>query len=330
MGYVGPLDLLLKVYSIHLSNICILHVINGREVAWSLHPCHFLCLSIIHTALSHLFYVCDSHRISHWEDLWYWYPLVLCLSNDLLYLSLFLSLSLPLSLFLPPQGFGYSAKTSIKELQPRIFLSACASCFTGLHELSLDFEFLPFYPLPGLRHTVYSKCSNYTVGAHSYMSTYIMPDYVFMCFFFFLCCMMASLIHLRHTCTPSHIHSYGYMHSMWIVNRGMQTFGASLLSNSQVADTSTPNLPASVLVKWKCPVCFSFGKPPEVEQQGPVNYSLVALDLSMQNQCPFASSLFCAMPVIPPFSACPVAHKSSIWMTTSRGQEELASAFTLW
>lgn len=153
---------------------------------------------------------------------------------------------------------------------------------------------------------------------------------MYSCAFFFSCAVWWHPLFILDTHAHSHIHSYGYMHSMWIVNRGMQTFGASLLSNSQVADTSTPNLPASVLVKWKCPVCFSFGKPPEVEQQGPVNYSLVALDLSMQNQCPFASSLFCAMPVIPPFSACPVAHKSSIWMTTSRGQEELASAFTLW
>lgn len=80
----------------------------------------------------------------------------------------------------------------------------------------------------------------------------------------------------------------------------MQTCGAGLLSKSQVADTSTPILPASVLAKWKCSVCFSLGNPPGVEKQGPVNYTPVALDLSMQKYCSFAASMFCAMPMIPP------------------------------
>ncbi len=73
-------------------------------------------------------YAGDSHRISHREDLWCWYPLVLCLSNDLLYLSLFLSLSLPFSPSLSPslQGIGYAAKTRMRALQPRNFLSAYA------------------------------------------------------------------------------------------------------------------------------------------------------------------------------------------------------------
>lgn len=94
--------------------------------------------------------------------------------------------------------------------------------------------------------------------------------------------------------------SHSYMHNRWIVNTGMQTCCAGLLSKSQVADTSAPSLPASMLAKWKCPVCFSFGKPPGVKQQGPVNYTPVALDLPMQNQCPFAASLFRTMLMIPP------------------------------
>lgn len=49
--------------------------------------------------------------------------------------------------------------------------------------------------------------------------------------------------------------------------------------------------------KWKCPVCFSFGKPPMVEQQVDVNYTPVALDLCLQNQCSFVAFFFCALPM---------------------------------
>lgn len=43
---------------------------------------------------------------------------------------------------------------------------------------------------------------------------------------------------------------------------------------------------------------FVYEKPPGVEQQVHTNYTPDALDLSLQNQCSLAASLFCAIPVI--------------------------------
>lgn len=111
---------------------------------------------------------------------------------------------------------------------------------------------------------------------------------VFMCFSFFYADNFSSSSLLTIPCT------------MWISKTGMHACGAGLLSKTQVADSSTSCLPAKAMAKWKCPVFFSVGKPPGVEQQGPVNYTPGALDLAMQNQCSFAASLFCAMSVIPP------------------------------
>lgn len=83
--------------------------------------CNFLCLSIIHTVMSHLSCAGDSQRISQWEDVWGWYPLVLCLSNDLLYISLPLSLSL-----LHLKALALLPKLVSKNNKPRIFPSAWA------------------------------------------------------------------------------------------------------------------------------------------------------------------------------------------------------------
>lgn len=70
-------------------------------------------------------------------------------------------------------------------------------------------------------------------------------------------CAVAALSILN---THAHIVTCFHTCIMGIVNADMQTYGLGLLSKSQVADTSAPSLPASMLVKWECPACFFFCK----------------------------------------------------------------------
>lgn len=138
-----------------------------------------------------------------------------------------------------------------------------------------------------------------------------------MCFF-----SMAAFIHLRQTCTHNHMHLYKCMHNMWIVNTGMQTCRAGLLSESH-AGTRAPILPASVWLNGNALFAFLLGS-----LQGSNNRALsITLQLLWTSLCKTSAHLqpLCFVQC-PWFSAHPVAHKSSIWMTTTREQEELAPA----
>lgn len=121
------------------------------------------------------------------------------------------------------------------------------------------------------------------------------------------------------------MHLYRYV---WMVNPRMQMCWADLSSESHETDTSAPILPAGMQLSGNALFAFGFGKPPGFEQQSPVHLH-ATLDPSMQNQSPFAGSLFCAMPAIHPFSACPVAHESNIWMTATESRKDWPRAFIL-
>lgn len=96
------------IYLIQLSHICIL-----SPICPACDPVTLLTVRTPGASIAVIFsaslsstlpslvssYAGDSHRISHQEDLWCWYPLVLCLSNDLLYLS-------------PPLPFSHSLSST--------------------------------------------------------------------------------------------------------------------------------------------------------------------------------------------------------------------------